>query len=667
MPKVDSWVLIYCAVLVVVAFGAIAWMVRQAHAGAHELEEAAKRLRKLPGASREDQRLGRSAEDWDALSEAGLALPGRARELFALVDAVVEPYIAPVGRSEEDEGEEPPERYFATASVEQVLSSGVVLPKYYDAGLFHTVPGVLTSLGLLGTFVAILVGLGGLTVDGQTNAILGIKTLIENLSGKFVTSVAALSLSVLFVGLEQAYAKRRLRAAHGTFVRALADRMPVLSSTRVLLDIQRQSVHTTRSISHISADLVERVTNAFRGELGGEMATGLSSSLATKMDERMGPTLDAVKEGMGALRETISRLETGKAESVVGQIETLTTSLERSLRESLAEMGRQFQEALTGSTKQEFGDLAQVIRGSVGLLEGVNTGFAEMQGTLKQVLEQARSTTDDQLRAGMEQSRQLGVLVEGLMTRLDEKASQNMDQVASALTGVVTDLSSKVTQLSEDLVARVGAVTAESQAAASRSREAADAWTAHSGAQLAQLIETLREKSTDFEAAGETLLQAQQMLAGTLQQNNAALSEMKSAAEQVRTYTLGLSGLQKEVTEGQRTQAQLATRAADSVARLTEAAQRHGEFLDRYQATYEAYNNAFAHVDQRVAALLDDILKRLADYNRLSEQNFTMIVQSANKVVPMMAEKLKASSDQLREQIDELSDVLDKGLERLRA
>jgi archaellum component FlaC len=394
-------------------------------------------------------------------------------------------------------------------------------------------------------------------------------------------------------------------------------------------------------------------------------AAGISSSMASQLQTELGPTLTDLRQTMAGLTTTVSRLEQNKQESVIGQIRELTDSLERSLRETLGEMGRQFQAALTGSTKDEFGQLAGIIQGSAGVVEQMNANFAILQGTLQTVVQEARKSTTEQMTAGVEQTQRLNALVEGLMVRLNESANQNYSQMSSTLTTVVTELSTRVTKLSEDLVQTVTATAERTRAAASETIDDANNLNATSQRQLNELLEALQDKSARFDKAGETLLAAQGILRATLDQNNAALTALGAAASEVKTYTMALAGVQRNIEDGQKAQTQVALLSRESVGQLVKAADSHREFLNQYRSTFEQYRGVFEGLDGRIGEVLEVILERQQQYNRSVEQNFKSIVDSANNVMPRMAGVLKASTDELKEHLDELTEVLEKGTNKL--
>jgi ABC-type transporter Mla subunit MlaD len=237
--------------------------------------------------------------------------------------------------------------------------------------------------------------------------------------------------------------------------------------------------------------------------------------------------------------------------------------------------------------------------------------------------------------------------------------------MAATLTTVVTELSDRVTKLSDDLVRSVSETAERSRDAASKTILAASDFSSQTEARLSELLMTLQDKSDRFDRAGETLLSAQGILRETLENNHKALTALGGAASEVKAYTAGLAGIQRQIEDGQRAQNQIATLSRETVAQLAQAAEKHREFLSEYRNTFEQYRSVFNDLDGRIGSILETILERLQQYNRSVEQNFRVIVDSANNVMPRMAGVLKASTDEIKEHLDELSDALEKGTARI--
>lgn len=652
--RLDLWVQVWCAVLLiafVIVLGCMLWQWTRVRA---RLVQAASAFEKLKMSKGDDRRLGRSVEAFERVRAVAERLGERHAEWWRQVEDAIEMYESPDGARGQ----------FLTRSARELVSHDETT-RGYAGSFFKAVPGILTSLGLLGTFVALLLGLNGLSMDASSGAVTGLNNLIENLSGKFATSIVALGLSVVFLLFEILVCQPRIRAARQRLVRALDLALPRLTSERVILDIQRETVKQSRSLANISSDVVGKFSEVFKADLAPVFAVGISTSMANQLQAEMGPMLTDLRETMSNLTTTVGRLEQNKQDSVVGEFGALTAALERSIRDALGEMGKQFQSALTGSTQEEFGQLAAIIQGSARVVEQMNSNFTVLEATLRTVVDEAKRSTTEQLTSGAEQTQRLSSLVEALMVKLNESASHNYTQMSAALTSVVNDLSDRVTQLSDELVRKVTETAEHSQSTASRTIEQASNWNAQTQKQLTDLLSTLRDKSASFDRAGDALLEAQAVLQVTLDQNHKALQALGSASSEVRTYTTGLAGIQRQVEEGQKAQVQIATLSRDAVAQLAVAAASHKEFLGEYRSTFEQYRAVFDGLDGRIGAILETILARLQQYNNAMEASFRSIIASANETMPRMAGVLKSSTDDISENLRELGDVFEKTTARL--
>ncbi len=129
---------------------------------------------------------------------------------------------------------------FATQSVESAFSKSLLVEENIQSALFNAIPGVLTGLGLLMTFVAILDGLSHVTVSANMD-VQGISGLINGLSGKFVSSIVAVTCAVLFVFIER-FAYGRTDQAYRKLLNNLAPRFRRRTTEHLLFHIQSQLI-----------------------------------------------------------------------------------------------------------------------------------------------------------------------------------------------------------------------------------------------------------------------------------------------------------------------------------------------------------------------------------------------------------------------------------------
>jgi|SRR5437879_6695064 len=153
-------------------------------------------------------------------------LDGLPREWWKAIDSHIERYTSP----QDVEG------WLLTENPRQVLAYEIVIGKNFNSASFSAFPGLLTGAGLTLTFVAILLALYGVHYD-KTNTvdpISGIDTLINGLSGKFLSSIVALLLSIEFTLYEKSRV-RGLRNRYEQMIAVVSEAVPYLSQSRVLL------------------------------------------------------------------------------------------------------------------------------------------------------------------------------------------------------------------------------------------------------------------------------------------------------------------------------------------------------------------------------------------------------------------------------------------------
>ena len=290
-------------------------------------------LKDLTDTDRQNPQSGLTAEQLDRYRVALNQLEGLPQQWWTRIDDSVELYID----QQEKEG------WFLTERPRTLLSYDTVVTQNFHAAIFGAVPGILTGLGLTGTFLAILWALYGVHYDefNTVKPVTGMEGLINGLSGKFLSSIMALLLSIVFT-LREKHIVRSLRNEYDAFMAAVSDAIPFLSTSRILLDIHRFSAKQTVSVSNISSEVVDRLTNAFNDRVVPGLASGMSSGVAEKLQSEFRPTMERMAGSLDQLQAAIVSLESQKQDSVKGEFERMVKALEESITQALSTMGREF-------------------------------------------------------------------------------------------------------------------------------------------------------------------------------------------------------------------------------------------------------------------------------------------------------------------------------------
>ena len=154
-------------------------------------------------------------------------------------------------------------------NVEDYINDDTVTHGPGNAPLAELIPGLLTSLGILGTFMGMMRGLSGLDFSNSDAIIEGIPVLLSGMKFAFGTSVAGVSCSIVFNMLN--------RILQGSSYRAIDDFVECFTSLAMQrpLDNDVQLICQNQDSNHMLSNLTE--------VLPGQLATAMESSVSHAM------------------------------------------------------------------------------------------------------------------------------------------------------------------------------------------------------------------------------------------------------------------------------------------------------------------------------------------------------------------------------------------------
>ncbi len=202
-------------------------------------------------------------------------------------------------------------RLFSTRRAEDVLTQEVLMRNRINFSCYQQFPALMTSLGLLLTFLALFVGLGKLHAEGAE--IVGIQGLINGLAGKFLTSIVGLMVANAFTFIERPMVSR-LMQAHHTFLGLIDQLFPRKSMEQMLEQLTSLETHSQSD---------QAIAVESRPMIGGEWGmAGLTGPLAS---------LTSSIQSLTALQEAAQNEMRRTTENVPG-------SMRNDLQDSLDEL-----------------------------------------------------------------------------------------------------------------------------------------------------------------------------------------------------------------------------------------------------------------------------------------------------------------------------------------
>jgi hypothetical protein len=467
-------------------------------------------------------------------------------------------------------------RWWATASATSAFNATTVIEPRMNQSFFAALPGMVTGMGLLGTFIAILVALLDVRlVEGQFQ---GLDNLISGLSGKFLSSIAALFAATGFLALERLLAHGLSTTLH-TLGTTLDGLVPRLSPTSILVAMQQDIAAQGTALQHFTS----------------HVTTGLQQD----RNDSIGPMLERMMTALAQQQETLTSV-----------CSNLIQRFEQSLDTGLERMGVRVTESL--------------------------------------------HTTHEQMALGKTQMENFTAGLQGFMDQMQEATGLSVHQMAAALTSVVHDLSSKVTELSQQMTQTVVDSAGQAAGAAQAVIDKADGWSAQSAAQLSQLLERHQgqiDRSREMQTAFDT----------SLGQFKEALGQYHTVTGQVRQIAAAAASISKAINETGVTAQRTATMAAVQAERFAETVRRQEDIQQQVAQSMRQYQQVFSQATQATQDLLTRMEQHLHHYTTLSGEKFETVLQTAETHLVQATRRFGNTVNSLDAQLREVM----KSLERI--
>ena len=151
-----------------------------------------------------------------------------------------------------------------TCDVKGFINDDTAIYAQGNVPLSEMIPGILTSLGILGTFLGLMRGLGGLHIEDAGRMMEEIPTLVGGMSFAFATSIAGVSCSLLFQLLNRVTMGSAVNALEGfhTAFSEYAMQTPLTAETRAVCQREDQALFLRRAADDLSDTMAERMSGA---------------------------------------------------------------------------------------------------------------------------------------------------------------------------------------------------------------------------------------------------------------------------------------------------------------------------------------------------------------------------------------------------------------------
>jgi hypothetical protein len=332
------------------------------------------------------------------------------------------------------------DRYLLTAPLAACLPS---LP----SSPYRFVPALLTTAGVLGTFLGISLGLIEFKTQGADSAALmkSANTLLDGMKTAFYTSLAGLSASVLFMLVLASTSSSRERRYSRT---SAAIRKHCISVNPVsllhklspvgqdeLIEKQMRAADSMISSNHQLTEATQLLATIFQEFNGPKLATAISDAVRQTIEKEVAPPLAALPKAVQELREV-------KEKSSQELIELITASIKEDVvRPMIAQNERVAQ--VVSTTARSVDELVSQLKNVMAELSSTTTTLNEFQKdtlvklqdfaeSLRTILSQFKDDTEGALnRVSREINQALAASIDGMGSQR-EAFEQSAQRAASA-------------------------------------------------------------------------------------------------------------------------------------------------------------------------------------------------------------------------------------------
>ena len=325
-------------------------------------------------------------------------------------------------------------------NVEDYINDDTVTHGPGNATLAELIPSLLTSLGILGTFMGLSRGLSSLNFADSTELVEGIPVLLEGMRFAFGTSVAGISCSIVFNMLN--------RISQGSSYRAIDDF--VTSFTQLAMsrpldnDVQLiiQNQDRNYMLQGINDTLVDRLADNV-----GRSITRAMTPVSDSMDRFI---IGATRNQIDGVNRIVARFLDEMDRSLGNQFSAMAAAMDAVTQNQIA-AARQ-----TGETVSAAQGIVDNARALQEMSSHILDKFDVYMNGINQVRERDENyekRVADLLNRMQQENRDLAGLIENLGTKIGMLTSDSGEASLKEISGILSSMENNIGTISSTLSA----------------------------------------------------------------------------------------------------------------------------------------------------------------------------------------------------------------------
>lgn len=446
-------------------------------------------------------------------------------------------------------------RWRATSMASAFFTDQGLIEAPLRTEFYKHLPGILTGLGIIGTFSGLIVGLQGFKVSDDANVVRGsLETLIVSVGGAFVVSAGAIALAMLVTTIEKAiinsrftelerlcslidslfdagageeYLQRLVEASETSATQAMQMKESLVTDLKqVLSELTQQQIATitstsqqlgqsiTNSLTEGLADPLARISHAVQqvgnsqGEAVNKLLTDVLANFAQQMQSMFGSQMSGMSDMLVQTANTI-KSASQRFEQLAGQIQQAGSgaadAMAKRIDESLKQM--HFQQSEANDQMRAFIDQLKesVSRGQAETAELNLNMLRELGDSTNELVKSLRNQVDAAQEANKAQQLATSERLSQFLAQMDAKAAQSQSESAAATQRFVSQLNESASSAVRDLQEQTQRAHEEHSRRQAEMTETSRALMETQSEQISRLVNAVQQASVAMEGSVERL------------------------------------------------------------------------------------------------------------------------------------------------------------------
>lgn len=562
-------------------------------------------------------------------------------------------------------GQEEVARWRATALAETFFTDQALVETPLKTEFYKHLPGILTGIGIIGTFSGLILGLIDFQVSTDANAVRqSLANLIQNVGHAFIVSATAIALAMLFTWIEkfvvtarfrqvekichlidsmfdagagEEYLSRLVRASETSATQASQIKDALVADLKeILTEMTRQQVEAMAyNNEKLSTTMVQTFTEGLRGpierismaveQVGGNqgeavnrLLTDVLSNFTSQMKDMFGGQLSGMNE---VLQHTSQAIQ-----EAASKFDQLAGGLHDAGKDAVGEMAKRLDQALVDQELRQ---------------KGMNTAMSEFVDVIRNQIANSQQQTSDKLTVMLTD---IGTRATDLISTIQEQGRQaseihgrQQEQLAQQSKATLSELAGSV----DRLIDSIGAATAGMHSA------------------ISQLSNITHESVDRMNIGAETLQSASATLAQNLNNMGAVVEKVSGTTDKLNLTAQSLGGATQAamqvINDYRATRDTFATMVSD-LKMTVENARREASLSSELVTQLETASEKLGAALQDAEEYLEGVTNVLAVAHEEFAKNVEKTLHKGNA---QFHKELSEAINLLKGAIQDLGDTLD--------